>query len=86
MNILTDILARRQAVTPYVGYNPHNFLELTGAEMVEIWPYAPNPVTHRQDYYYDSASNRLFKRIWMADKPKEGMVAVWKPVSESVSL
>ncbi len=58
---LTDIDSKRSPKS--ISGQPHTFLELTGARMVETTPFEPDPRTYRDDYYYNTVTNRLYRRI-----------------------
>ena len=58
------------------GYNPHRFIELLGGTAVLISNYEPDPLTFRDEYYYNSRTNQLFKLI-----RKDARYAYWKSVS-----
>jgi hypothetical protein len=61
MTTVGNILAHRG--DPTIGYNPHRFIELYGGELIPVSNYEPDPQTSRYDYYYNSRTNQLFKRI-----------------------
>lgn len=58
------------------GGNPHQFIELYGGEIVECYFHEPDPQTYREDYYYNSRLNRLFKKVQTETVP------YWKGISE----
>jgi hypothetical protein len=65
------------------GYNPIRFVELLGGEIVETLNAPPDPATYRDNYYYNSRQNRLFRRLFVKNEPENGLViAVWRPISE----
>lgn len=77
---VTEVVRKRGK--PSQGYNPHRFVELHGGTMVEPTAHEPDPATHRQDYYYNSVTNALYKRIYDRYEPKNGIiVAHWKMIS-----
>ena len=61
MTTVADVIARRGQST--TGYNPHRFVELFGGTVVEAINYEPDPQTYRQEYYYNSRVNQLFKKL-----------------------
>lgn len=77
---LEEAITKRYAVLGFahtmVGGNPHQFVELLGGKMVEIWAYPPDPLTFREEYYYNSTINELFK--------KDNDPVRWKRISEIV--
>ncbi len=75
-----DILQRRGPIT--TGGNPLNFLELSGARMVETTAFEPDPRTYRHEYYYNVIHNRLYRRI-VTERRTDGIIkAQWVPCSE----
>jgi len=54
-----------------IGWNPHRMAELTGGAMIEVWNHEPDAQTFRQDYYYNSRTNQLFRRMSRGSKPKQ---------------
>lgn len=63
------------------GWNTHWFNELFGANAVAIYTYAPNPATFRGEYYYNSMTNMLYKKIKLDWRPLEGIkIAKWKAI------
>lgn len=75
---LFDKLGRRT-----VGYDCCNLpVELNGGKMIEVYSYAPDPVTFRDLYYYNSSTNTLYKRIVSDNRPHIGSLqAHWLRVS-----
>ncbi len=73
---LEEVLEKRGTVTP--GYNPHRFAELYGASMVPIMNYEPDAQTFRNEYYYNSRHNRLYKKLMRTGRQTQYF---WKPVS-----
>lgn len=41
----------------------HNAIEYFGGTMVPLLPYAPDPVTFRNKYYYNTVLNILFTKV-----------------------
>lgn len=72
-NIL-DFIRENISRTPQ-GFNPIRFVELFGRESVPIQHYEPDARTFRHDFYYNSRTNQLFRRI------KSGTFPVWRPIS-----
>lgn len=77
-NFLIDLFARRGKVTP--GFNPEWIIELEGAEIIAPTAFEPDPNTHRDQYYYNAATNTLNQKITTIDTqglPK----STWKRIS-----
>ena len=74
---LRDLATRRGPVT--VGGLPHNFLELYGAEMVEVTAFEPDPKTYRNEYYYNASQNQLYRRIVIERRTDGIVIAKWFP-------
>lgn len=66
---ITDLLARRN-VSSGGAVSPHNAIEYFGGIMVPILPYEPDPVTFREQYYYNSTLNMLFTKAGTTDNAK----------------
>lgn len=62
---------------PIGGGNPNRYVELAGGKFVQQVYYEPDPITFRDQFYYNARQNRLFKKI--NTKP----VPVWKVVRQS---
>jgi hypothetical protein len=73
LDIFEEIIAARGA--PSVGGNALTYLGLGGADIIEQLWYEPDPLTFRGDYYYNTKTNQLFKKI------KVGPVPYWKTIS-----
>lgn len=77
---VVDVNNRRNPIT--FGGNPINFLELTGAHMIEVTAFEPDPCTCREDYYYNAVHNRLYRRI-VTHRRNDGVIkAQWVPYSD----
>jgi hypothetical protein len=62
---------------------PAHWLELNGATVIEPTKFEPDPNTYRGDYYYNTTTNRLYKKIVSRRDKKTGVVvAHWKGVSD----
>jgi len=72
---LEDILVKRGRTGPFLGHT-HNFITLFNGKPVELSFYQPDPNTFRDDYYYNSRENQLFKKILAGDQ------FVWKPIGD----
>ncbi|MHA2065094.1 MAG: hypothetical protein ACXABY_12025, partial [Candidatus Thorarchaeota archaeon] len=59
---------------PIGGGNPHRFLELVGSKSVVESFYEPDPITFRDQFYYNARLNKLYKKINSQPSP------VWKQV------
>jgi hypothetical protein len=69
----TDTFQKRY-LHPVGGGNSLRYVELGGARFVEQVYYEPDPVTFRDQFYYNARQNRLFKKL--NTKP----VPIWKVV------
>lgn len=79
-SFLTEVQAKRGRKT--VGANPYRYVELHGGEIIEPTAFEPDPTTHRNDYYYNSVTNVLYKRVYDRYEPKKGIiVAHWAAIS-----
>ena len=76
MNIVDEIFSRRGSG---LGYNPHRFIELFGGKMVETLRHEPDALTFRDEYYYNTRINVLFRRVRVGGV---GDFAYWKKMSE----
>ena len=59
-DFIADILNRRNKVS--LGGNTVWFLEINGATVITPTPFEPDPNTYRQEYYYNSIENIMYKR------------------------
>ncbi len=63
---LEDAITKRYAVLGFahtmVGGNPHQFIELYGGSLVKMSAYAPSPITFRDEHYYNTMENQLYKK------------------------
>lgn len=59
---------------PIGGGNPTRYLELAGAKFVTESFYEPDPITFRDQFYYNVRINKLFKKINTKPAP------VWKQI------
>jgi len=76
---LLDLFARRGVVDN--SSDTIRFVELYKGKVLEPTAFEPDPVTCRDDYYYNAKTNLLYKRIITK---KEGSLitnAHWKRVS-----
>ena len=80
MTFLEEVITKRYAVlgagSTMVGGNPHQFVELLGGKLVEMVAYQPDPLTFRDEYYYNTMTNHLYKRY--NDPPR------WKRIGDLV--
>lgn len=72
-DILEGIISRRGS--PTIGGNPHAFVKLFGGKIVPFSNYEPDPITFRDEFYYNTRLNQLFK------KRNVGGVPVWDRIS-----
>jgi hypothetical protein len=76
---LADLAVRRGRPSP--GCNPIWFLELRGAVIVQPTAFEPDPRTHRDDYYYNSITNTLYRKVISRKEP--GIItAHWQKASD----
>lgn len=75
---LTDLFERR-AISRNPGYLPERFLELYGAKMVDLSSYEPDPRTHHSDFYYNTKTNVLYKKV-IKQQANESII-FWQKVS-----
>ncbi len=76
---LADLAERRGRPSP--GYNPVWFVELWGGTVVEATAFEPDPATHRHDYYYNTETNTLYKKV--VTRHEKGItVAHWQKTSD----
>jgi len=73
LEFLSDIISKRN-LHPLGGGNPHRFVELVGGKFAEQLHYEPDPETFRDQFYYNTRLNRLYKKLKTKPKP------VWKSV------
>jgi hypothetical protein len=73
MSPFEDILTKR-GKKPFSGL-PHQFLELLGGKPVEMIYYEPDANTFRDQYYYNTRENKIYKKL------KAGTKYVWKDAS-----
>ena len=74
--VLRSIKSVRSTLRPLMGTTrwPTSILErLINVQSIPIMSYEPDPRTYREDYYYNSKSNRLYVKI------KTDPVPVWRP-------
>jgi hypothetical protein len=79
INFLTDLFNRRGKMK--ASGNTIRIIEYNGGQIIEPTAFEPDPLSHRQEYYYNAITNILYKKITHADK---GVVvsAYWRKVSE----
>lgn len=70
-NELSELMTLRNS-SPKGGGNPINWVELGGAKLVELLAFEPDPSTFRDQFYYNTRLNQLFKRLSTSPVP------VWK--------
>lgn len=70
--VLEEIVGLRSASKPYGGGIPTNYIELLNGKMVEELFYEPDPSTFRDQYYYNTRLNRMYKKLNTSPQP------VWK--------
>jgi len=77
-SFLIDLNQRRGY--PTKGHAPIWELETHGATIIEPTAFEPDPLTHRNDYYYNAITNTLYRRIIITQDSFKS--AYWKKVSE----
>ena len=80
MFLPSDITERRGKITP--GGNPVRFMELAGAIEVLHQFWTPDPNTTRETYFYNTRTNKLYKRHDVINHLNGESSRVWKLVSE----
>lgn len=65
---------------PIKGHTSIWELETHGAVVIEPTAFEPDPLTHRNDYYYNAITNTLYQRIIITQDAFKS--AYWKKVSE----
>ena len=78
MSILDEIVQYRG--NPSTGFNPLSWITYADGVPVEILIAEPDPLTFKQNYYYNSRINILFKKVF-ANGPKSSHY-IWKRVSQ----
>jgi len=80
MTQFDDIMLSRRGLYP--GGNSQRFIELTGGQEVPLTFIRPDPNTFRSDYYYNTRTNELFKKVTATCPPTGRTSTFWKKVSE----
>jgi len=75
-DFLNDVLSRRDSDRDNRDFNNIWFDERGGDKIVDCMSYEPDAYSHRCDYYYNTKSNRLFKKL------KLNNTYCWKCVSD----
>ena len=80
ISFLSDLASRRGQVT--VGHNAPSLMVALNrhTKSVEILPFEPDPITFRDEYYYNSVDNVLYKKI-SNNTDKANISAYWKRAS-----
>lgn len=80
MSNLSDLAEKRGRIFP--GGNSNRFVELVGGRDI-IYSFCEiNPQTARNDYYYNTRTNTLYKLVKVTNKGTGKTDAYWKQVSE----
>lgn len=79
-NTLETINHYRKNILP--SSNPHRFIELIGGREVKMLFFEPDPETFRDDFYYNSRRNVLYKKIKAIDPSSNMVDFYWKKSSE----
>ena len=80
MFLPSDISERRGKIQ--VSGNPINFMKLVGAKEVLHQFWTPDPNTARETYFYNTRTNKLYKRHDVINHLTGEPSKVWKLVSE----
>lgn len=76
---LSDLQSRRNSKR--TGQQNVRLVELNGGKIIEPTAFEPDPVSHRDEYYYNAITNTLYRRIWTRNR--DGLQnAHWKKISE----
>lgn len=80
IDFLSDLASRRGQVT--VGHNASSLMVALNknTKSVEILSFEPDPITFRDEYYYNSVDNVLYKKI-SNHTDKMNISAYWKRAS-----
>jgi hypothetical protein len=77
----TDLLDRRSG-QPLGGGNAMRLVERVGGKEILYQNHEPDAGTAREDYWYHTRLNALFKRIVTTNPVTGKTKAIWKMVSE----
>jgi len=80
MFVPSEITENRGKITP--GGNPSRFMELMDAIEVLYQFWEPDPNTTRESYFYNTRTNKLYKRHGVINHLDSVGSKVWKLVSE----
>lgn len=75
---LEDVIAHRDAHADFHGGLTYWLLELSdvGGDIITYTAFEPDPNTHRGDFYYNAATNVLYKKVATC-----GGLFDWKQIS-----
>lgn len=77
---IDDLFARRKPIT--TGGNPINFVELVGGkDILYLW-YQPDPITTRDQFWYDTRNNILYRKFKIKEPVTGGDTFYWRQISE----
>jgi hypothetical protein len=76
---LEDLFARRG--NPKHGTGQFWLIEKNGGKLIIPTAFEPDPVTCRDNYYYNAATNALYKRI-VTRRERGILTAHWQKVSD----
>jgi hypothetical protein len=80
IQFLEDLFSRRQQRK--VGYQNIRNVELIGGTIIEPMAFEPDPVTHRREYYYNSVTNILYRKVVSREVDNRIVFAYWQKISE----
>lgn len=78
-DFLAELYNRR--LNDDIGDIPTRTVERYGGTIIEPTAFEPDPVTSRDEYYYNAITNALYKRI-VVRKEYAILSAYWQKVSE----
>jgi len=77
---LEDLFARRKQRK--IGYQNIRNVELIGGKIIEPTAFEPDPVTYRGEYYYNSVTNVLYRKVITGMSDISVVSAYWQKISE----
>ena len=79
IDFLSDLQSRRNIRK--TGTDNVRQVELNGGKIIEPTAFEPDPLTHRDEYYYNAITNTLYRRI-ITRKATGIESAHWKKISD----
>lgn len=77
---LNEIFEKRGVAS--IGDIGLNFVELYGGSIIEPTAFEPDPITHRQEYYYNAINNILYRKVVSKRDGNSVLQAYWQKVSQ----